>query len=123
MSDPIETGFDALRAVTPFEAPDPAVVRRRGNRLRRRTTALKAGGAALALTLVATPLLSLNRHGGDGEPLVVDHGLVAADGLSVTDLPRRSGLGAWHRARPTGAALACVPAPAVDRLGARETLQ
>ena len=67
MNDPIERQLSALRGATHFELPDPAVVRRRGDRLRRRNSALKVGGAALTLTLVATPLLSLTRHGGPGE--------------------------------------------------------
>jgi hypothetical protein len=123
MSDPFESEFSALRAATGFEPPDPAAVRRRGDRLRRRSNALKAGGAALTLTLLATPLLSLNRHGAPVEPPVVDHGLVAGDALSPTDLPRRPELGAWKQTRATDAALACVPARAVDGLGASETLQ
>jgi hypothetical protein len=122
MSDPIETQLSALQGVTAFEAPDPALVRRRGDRLRRRTIALKAGGAALALTLVATPLLSLNRHGGHHEQPPASRGLVAGNALARTDLPRRSELGAWQRTRAAGPALACVPAGVVDRLGAGETL-
>lgn len=123
MSDPIETQLSALQGVTAFEAPDPAAVRRRGDRLRRRTIALKAGGAALALTLVATPLLSLNRHGGHHEQPPADRGLVAGNALALRDLPHRPELGAWRRTRAAGPALACVPAAVVDRLGAGETLQ
>jgi len=123
MSDPIETQLSALRGATHFQAPDPAVVRRRGDRLRRRNGALKVGGAALALTLLAAPLLSLTRPGGTGEPTPAQHGLTAADTLSLTDLPERRELDAWEKARAVGPALACVPASVVDQLGASESLQ
>jgi hypothetical protein len=123
VSDPIETQMSALRRVAQFQPADPAVVRRRGDRLHRRATARKASGAALALALIATPLLSLNRHAGPGEPSPTRRGLVAGDALSLTDLPQRSDLGAWKRTPASGPALACVPARTVDRLGANETLE
>jgi hypothetical protein len=123
MSDPIETHLSALREATHFQAPDPAVVRRRGDRLRRRNSALKVGGAALALTLLATPLLSLTRHGTPGEPTPADHGLTAGDALSLTELPERPELGVWEHTGATGPTLACVPARVVDKLGASETLE
>jgi hypothetical protein len=122
MTDPIETELGAFRVATHFEAPDPAVVRRRGDRLRRRHASVKAGGAALALALVATPLLSLGRHGGPAQPPVADR-LVAGDALSLGDLPERPELGAWQHRPTTAAALACIPARVVDTLGAVETLQ
>jgi hypothetical protein len=122
ISDPIETQLSALRGATHFQAPDPAVVRRRGDRLRRRNGALKVGGAALALTLLAAPLLSLTRPGGTGEPTPA-HGLTAADTLSLTDLPPRRELDAWEEARAVGPALACVPGSVVDELGPSESLQ
>jgi|tagenome__1003787_1003787.scaffolds.fasta_scaffold20957279_4 hypothetical protein len=123
MSDPIETHLRALRETTRFEPPDPAVVRRRGDRLRRRNTAVKAGGAALALALIATPFLSLTRPGERGEPTPADHGLTAGEALSLTDLPRRTDLGAWQQVRAAGPALACVPARVLAELGASETLE
>lgn len=123
MGDPIETQLGALREAGGFEVPDPALVRRRGDRLRRRNAGLKAGGAALALTLVATPLLALTRHEGPGEPPAADRGLVAGDALSLTDLPPRPGLGAWEDTRAKGPALACVPTRVVEGLGAGETLE
>jgi hypothetical protein len=123
MSDRVESGFGALRAGAHFEAPDPVAVRRRGDRLRRRTIALKTGGAALTLAVIATPLLSLSRHGADREPPVADDGLVAGNALALTDLPQRPELGAWTRTRAPAAALACVPARTVQSLGARDTLR
>jgi hypothetical protein len=125
MSDPFETRFRALRE-THVETPDPALVRGRGDRLRRRNSAVKAGGVALALALVTTPLLWPTRHGGPGEPTPVDHGyhgLVARDALSLTDLPQRRELGAWEGLPAAGTALACVPARVVDKLRASETLE
>jgi hypothetical protein len=123
MTDPVQTQLRFLHEATHFQAPDPAVVRRRGDRLRHRNVALKAAGAALALTLVATPLLILTRHGQPGEPLPADARLTARDALSLTDLPRRPELGAWQQTGAGGPALACVPGHVVDNLGASERLE
>ncbi|HWJ08956.1 MAG TPA: hypothetical protein VNS46_06235 [Nocardioides sp.] len=66
MPDPID---DLSRFSQGFEGGDmplsAAEVRRRGDRIRRRRNALVAGGAALAVGVVAVPVLALTGGGGD----------------------------------------------------------
>ena len=68
MSDPLEDRFRDFTTGTPAVSPaSPAEIRGRGDRLRRRRTALTAAGAALAVALIATPV-ALLATGGDDDP-------------------------------------------------------
>jgi hypothetical protein len=122
MHDPVDEQLSALRQAAHFPIPDPAAIRRRGDRLRRRKAAIKAGGATLALALAATSVSSLSQHRHPKPVLPAEHGLVPADALSVTDLPARPELDAWRTLPNRASALACIPARVVDALGAGETL-
>lgn len=60
MTDPLEDRLRDFAADVPALHPSsPAVVRRRGDRLRRRRTALATAGAALAVAVVVAPVLAL----------------------------------------------------------------
>ena len=65
MSDPLDDRLSDFATGTPAMNPvSPADVRRRGDRLRRRRTALAAAGAALAVALVAAPVAVLTARDG-----------------------------------------------------------
>lgn len=66
MSDPLEDRFRDFASGTPDMSPaSPAEIRHRGDRMRRRRTALAAAGAALAVALIVTPLAVLVTGGDD----------------------------------------------------------
>ncbi len=66
MSDPLDERFRDFATGTPDMNPAaPAEIRRRGDRMRRRRTALTAAGAALAVALIAAPVAVL-ATGDDG---------------------------------------------------------
>lgn len=69
----------------PLSAAD---VRRRGDRIRRRRTALVAGGAALAVAAVTVPILALTGHGGDPDNDLVTKDPSTSRSLGRSDLLR-----------------------------------
>ncbi|WP_134767822.1 hypothetical protein [Nocardioides sp. 1609] len=69
MSDPLADRLRDLATGTPAMNPaSPTDVRRRGDRLRRRRTALTTAGGALAVGLVATPVFVLTHGDAGGDP-------------------------------------------------------
>lgn len=109
MRDPIEElgNFDPGVPVSPLPA---AEVRARGDRLRKRNTALVVGGAALAVALIVTPIaVFANRDGGGGRPGPV--GLTSDVLLTADEVPARQRLTEWRLADQEGEVLACAPEP------------
>jgi hypothetical protein len=107
MRDPIEElgNFDPGVPVSPLPA---AEVRARGDRLRRRNTALVVGGAALAVALIVTPIaVFANRDGGGGRPEPA--GLTRGVLLIPDEVPARDRLTDWREAPEEGAVLDCAP--------------
>lgn len=119
MSDPIEERldhFDPGRPVTPM---NPAEVRRRGDRRRRRDIALATVGATVAVVLIATPI-ALFSGGEDDQSLdpanpvptpTASSGLASLSDvnlLSAADLPSVKGFTDWkaHPGTP-GRTLGC----------------
>ncbi|MEJ7831447.1 MAG: hypothetical protein WKF79_00895 [Nocardioides sp.] len=123
MSDPIEdpaldkrwNDFDPGGSVNPMK---PAEVRRRGDRLRRRNTALATVGAAVAVAVIATPIgvFAGGSSDRDTEPVApptsapspTAPGLSDADLLTATDVPPIDGFTDWteHPGTP-GRTLGC----------------
>jgi hypothetical protein len=109
MPDPIEelSNFDPRSPVNPMPA---AEVRRRGDRLRRRNTALVVGGAVAAVVLAAVPVAVFagGDNGDDPEP---GPAAITSDVLLTADeLPERDRLAPWEETDPEGQTLACAPA-------------
>ncbi|HET9423219.1 MAG TPA: hypothetical protein VFO49_18925 [Nocardioides sp.] len=108
MPDPIEelSNFDPRSPVNPMPA---AEVRRRGDRLRRRNTALVVGGAVAAVVLVAVPVAVFagGDNGGRTEPGPAE---ITSDVLLTADeLPVRDRLTPWEETEAEGQVLACAP--------------
>jgi len=108
MSDPIDklASFDPGPAMNPLP---PSEVRRRGDRARRRHTALVVGGAVAAVVLIATPIAVLANRDGGGRtqpagPVLGQEVLLTAD-----EVPARERLTPWREADPQGRVLACGP--------------
>jgi hypothetical protein len=108
MSDPLDklASFDPGPAMSPLP---PSEVRRRGDRARRRHTALVVGGAVAAVVLVVTPIAVLANRDGGGKtqpagPVLSEEVLLTAD-----EVPGRERLTPWREADPQGPVLACAP--------------
>ncbi len=109
MPDPIDelSNFEPGVPVNPMSA---AEVRRRGDRLRRRNTALVVGGAALAVALVAVPVAVFAGGDDGGTPAPANPALTSDVLLTADEVPTRDRLAAWEETEPEGQTLACAPA-------------
>ena len=109
MPDPIEelSNFEPGVPVNPMPA---AEVRRRGDRLRRRNTALVVGGAALAVALVAVPIAVFAGGDDGGTPAPANPALTSDVLLTADEVPARDRLTAWEETEPEGQTLTCAPA-------------
>jgi hypothetical protein len=110
MPDPIEelSNFEPGVPVSPMPA---AEVRRRGDRLRRRNTALVVGGAVAAVALVAVPVAVFAGGDNGGGPTPGPAAITTDVLLTADELPVRDRLTAWEETDPEGQVLACAPAP------------
>lgn len=110
MPDPLDelAGFDPGPSMNPMP---PADVRRLGDRLRRRNTAVAGVGAALAVALVAAPIAGLS--GDDDNRLEpAEPGLTSKVLLTADELPARKRLTEWQESvDQEGEVLACTPSP------------
>jgi hypothetical protein len=109
MPDPIEelSNFDPRSPVNPMPA---AEVRRRGDRLRRRNTALVIGGAVAAVVLVAVPVAVFAGGGNGGDPEPGPAAITSEVLLTADELPVRDRLAPWEETDAEGQTLACAPA-------------
>ncbi len=109
MPDPMDelSNFEPGVTASPIPA---AEVRRRGDRLRRRRTALSVGGAVAAVLLIAVPIAVVAGGDGDGgtpqpvAPTLSEDALLTAD-----ELPVRDRLTPWQEVQTEGQVLACAP--------------
>ncbi len=109
MPDPIDelSNFEPGVPVSPIPA---AEVRRRGERLRRRRTALGVGGAVAAVVLIAVPVAVVANGDDDGgTPQPAAPVITEDDALTADDLPVRDRLTAWQSMAPEGQVLSCAP--------------
>ncbi len=109
MSDPIDelSNFEPGVPVSPIPA---AEVRRRGERLRRRRTALGVGGAVAAVLLIAVPVAVVaNGDDGGGTPQPAAPVITDDDALTADELPVRDRLTAWQSMAAEGQVLSCAP--------------
>ena len=108
MSDPIDelNHFEPGVPVSPIPA---AEVRRRGDRLRRRRTALVMGGAVAAVLLIAVPVAVVASSDSDGTPQPASPVISEGDALTADDLPARDRLTPWQPMAAEGQVLSCAP--------------
>ena len=113
MPDPIDE-LSSFEPGVPMSPMSPAEIRRRGERLRRRNTALAVGGAAAAVLLVVVPVAVFRSDdGGGGTPQPAQAPITADHLLTADELPVRDRLSPWEETMPDGQVLACAPqAPA-----------
>ncbi len=109
MPDPIDE-LSSFEPGVPMSPMSPVEIRRRGERLRRRNTALAVGGAAAAVLLVAVPVAVFRSDdGGGGTPQPAAAPITADHLLTADELPARPGLTPYEETMPDGPVLTCAP--------------